>query len=638
MGEQWPAQIRQQREREQRPCLTLNKLPVFIRQVVNDARQNKPSCRIHPQDSGADPETAEVLTGLVRNIEVTSDADVAYDTAIESAVTGGFGYWAVNTRYACDDSFEQDIAIERISNPLSVYGDPYSTAADSSDWNLAFQVQMLSKERFGSDYKGAEAVGWDEGGYADLQAPRMDGDDLMVATYWTRDKVKDQIIALSDGQVLKVRDYLKNKPLFDAIGVQPVGQTRDIESYKVVQRVLSGAEVLSQLDWAGRYIPLVPVYGDEVVVEGKRHFRSLIRDAKDPQRMFNYWRTMATELVALAPKAPFIGPKGAFDTDHAKWSTANTQNHPYIEYDPVPGGAPQRQPFAGVPAGALQEALNASDDLKAITGIYDASLGARSNETSGVAIRTRQMEGDVATFHFIDNLSRAIRHSGRIILDLIPKVYSTERMIRVLGQDLSPTSVRIAPGAAAAEPGGAGVDGAGGPLEAVSRVHDLTVGKYDLTVSAGPSFTSKREEAALQMQEWLRGSPELGPLIGDLVAKNLDWPGADEIAERLKAMLPPEIRALEGGLSASLSGGQGGSLAPAPSLEMEQAMAMVEQLQAENARLQQQTAQRSAELQVKARELQIKERELGIKAYEAETSRMQATHPLVFRSPYGEGA
>ncbi len=360
---------------------------------------------------------------------------------------------------------------------------------------------MLSKDRFARDYKGAEAVGWDEGGYADLQAPWLDGDDLMVATYWTRGKVKDQIIALSDGQVVKVRDYLKNKALFDAIGVQPVGQTRDIESYKVVQHILSGAEVLSELDWAGRYIPIVPVYGDEVVMEGKRHFRSLIRDAKDPQRMFNYWRTMATELVALAPKAPFIGPKGAFDTDHAKWSTANTQNHPYIEYDPVPGGAPQRQPFAGVPAGALQEALNASDDLKAITGIYDASLGARSNETSGVAIRTRQREGDVATFHFIDNLSRAIRHSGRIILDLIPKVYSTERMIRVLGQDLSPTSVRIAPGAAAAEPGGAGVDGAGGPLGAVSRVHDLTVGKYDLTVSAGPSFTSKRGEAALQMQD-----------------------------------------------------------------------------------------------------------------------------------------
>jgi hypothetical protein len=230
--------------------------------------------------------------------------------------------------------------------------------------------------------------------------------------------------------------------------------------------------------------------------------------------MFNYWRTTSTELVALAPKAPFIGRKGAFDTDQAKWTTANSQTHAFIEYDgPEP---PQRQPFAGVPAGALQEALNAADDLKSIMGLHDASLGARSNETSGKAILARQREGDVSTFHYIDNLSRAIRHAGRILIDLIPKVYSTQRMVRILGPDGVPALAAVN-----------GAEGGGG------RVFDLGAGRYDLTVRAGPSFASRREEAASQMIELIRAFPPAAPLIGDLLAKNLDWPGADEVARRL---------------------------------------------------------------------------------------------------------
>src|SRR6185503_5404552 len=204
------------------------------------------------------------------------------------------------------------------------------------------------------------------------------------------------------------------------------------------------AEILKTVDWAGRFIPIVPVYGDEVIDEaGKRWFRSLIRDARSAQEMFNYWRTITTELIALAPKAPWIGEEGAFDAD-PNWDTANSTSHAKLEY--AKGAPPpQRQPFAGVPAGALQEALNANDDMKSIIGIYDASLGARSNETSGRAILARQREGDVSTFHFIDNLSRAIRHGGRILIDLIPKVYSTERIVRILGEDLAPATVRIAP-------------------------------------------------------------------------------------------------------------------------------------------------------------------------------------------------
>src|SRR6185503_11096879 len=396
-----------------------------------------------------------------------------YDTALDFAVTGGFGYFRINTRYADDDTFDQDLAIERVANPFSIYGDPEGTAADSSDWNSAFVVNTLSKAAFETRWKGADAVDWSADAYASLTDPWLEGERVMVAEHWRREAVSRTILALSDGQVVEQGVYRKQKAMFDALGVSVVGRPRSVASHKVTQRILTGAEVLETVDWAGRFIPIVPVWGEELHVDGRRRLRSLVRDAKDPQRMFNYWRTTTTELVALAPKTPFIGRKGAFETDSAKWATANTQTHAYIEYDgPEP---PQRQPFAGPPAGAMQEALNASDDMKAIMGLYDASLGARSNETSGKAILMRQREGDVSTFHYIDNLNRAMRHAGRILLDLIPKVYATPRVVRILGPDGKAGSVAIGPGGtspAATTPGAA-------QLQAAEKIYDLTVGKYD---------------------------------------------------------------------------------------------------------------------------------------------------------------
>lgn len=588
LGEQWPEKIRRERDLEGRPCLTINRLPAFIRQVVNDSRQNKPAMVVHPVDDAADPQTAEVFNGLIRHIEQSSDAEVAYDTALDFAVTGGFGYFRINTRYASDEGFEQDLVVERVANPFSIYGDPNSTAADSSDWNSAFVVDTLPKATFEARWKGADPVDWSADSYAGLTGPWLDGDRVMVAEYWRREAVRRTILALSDGQVVEEGVYRAQKAMFDALGVKVVGRPRQVASHKVTQRLMTGAEVLETVDWAGRFIPIVPVYGEELHVDGRRRLRSLVRDAKDPQRMFNYWRTTSTELVALAPKTPFIGRKGAFETDAAKWATANVQSHAYIEYDgPEP---PVRQGFAGAPAGALQEALNASDDMKAIMGLYDASLGARSNETSGRAIMARQREGDVSTFHYIDNLSRALRHAGRILLDLIPKVYATPRVIRVLGPDGQ------ARGVAVNQPAQAQAAGQG-QLQAVEKIFDLTVGKYDLTVSSGPSFTSRREEAANQMIELIRAYPAAAPVIGDLLAKNLDWPGADEVAARLSAMLPPQVRGAQPEVEAAKA--QLGKLAQA----LEAAKAQIEALKQDRAH--------------EARRLQIE-------AFEAETNRLRA--------------
>jgi hypothetical protein len=616
LGKQWDTQVEQQRRREARPCLTFNKMPAFIRQVVNDARQNKPSVKVHPQDSGADKRVAEIYDGLIRNIETTSDADVAYDTAIEHAVGQGFGFWRINTAYTCDDAFDQDIVVERISNPFTVYGDPRSTAADSSDWNVAFIITTLSKDEFERDYPDAERVDW-EFDFADCPE-WLDGEDVVIAEYWTRAKVKKEIVALSDGSIIDTGELEANPEQF--AGLEVVGKPREVESYKVTQRLMTGAEVLKKVDWAGKYIPIVPVYGDEVIDEnGKRHFRSLIRDAKSAQQMFNYWRTTTTELVALAPKAPWVGEEKAFSID-PNWDSANTASHSKLM---VPNGAqyPQRQPFSGVPAGALQEALNANDDMKAIIGIYDASLGARSNETSGKAIMARQREGDVSTFHFIDNLSRAIRHGGRILLDLIPKVYSTERMIRVLGEDLNPQTVMVAPTGQAATPipghPGPQMQPNGDPAPGQSlagHIYDLAAGKYDLTVASGPSYTTRRAEASDLMLQMMQAAPQVVPLIGDLWVEQQDMPMADKIAARLKAALPPNIQ------------GQQQGIPPEIQQQMQQGMQMIQQLQQENAQLQAALKDKGGELQVKAQANQIH-------GYEAETHRIIAMKPPEVRLP-----
>jgi len=621
LGEQWPDGVKRQREIDGRPCLTINRMPAMLRQVVNDARQNKPAIKVHPVDSGAKRETAEILNGLIRNIEYTSNADVAYDTALDHAVTGGFGYFRIDVDYACDDEFDLDIKICRIANPLTVYGDENSTAADSSDWNKAFITELYTEREFEKRWKGAEKSNW-ESSYRDLPDGWRDNELVRVAEWWTREEVPAKLLKLSDGMVLYVNEYMRIKDILDAQGITVVGE-RDTKTNKVKQKIISGAEVLEENEWAGKYIPIVPVYGDEVMVEGKRHWISLTRWAKDPQQMFNYWRTASTELVALAPKAPYLGPKGAFNTDANKWATANNVSYPYIEYD----GAvmPQRQPFAGPPAGALQEALNASDDMKSTMGIYDAALGARSNETSGRAILQRQRESDTATFNYIDNLSRAIRHAGRVMVDLIPKVYNAPRIIRVIHEDGSNESVPInqpftpdqakSPQAQAYEAGKTQetVDG-------LTRIYDVTTGKYDVTCEAGPSFSTKREEAAAQMMELGRMFPPMMQVAGDLLVKNLDWPGADDIADRLKAMLPPQLQ------------GQSPQV-----MQMRQQMQQMDQmakqavgqLNQQIAQLQQQLQQEKSHDAQAMLQADIDRKKLEIDEYNAVTNRMKVTAPAM---------
>lgn len=607
LGEQWPQQVKTDREKEGRPCLTINRCPSFLRQVVNDSRINSPQIKVKPVDDDADPETAEILGGLIRNIEYSSQADVAYDTALDSSASCGMGFFKIVTDYCDEQSFNQDIFIRRITNPLSIVFDTYGESIDGSDWMHAAEVEWLTEKAFENKYgKKTDKASFSADVIDNINVD--DSDLIRVASFWHVDEEEEKLLMLSDGTVISEAEFNKPHPDFgvpfkviaEEMGLV-VARTRK-GTKRTVKQYVCGADIIETNDWAGKWIPIVPVFGEEVFVDGKRYLKSLIRDIKDPQRMFNYWRTASTELVALAPKTPFIGPTGAFDTDADKWATANVKSHAFIEYDGAQ--SPQRQPFVGVPAGVIQEALNAADDMKSIIGLYDASLGARSNETSGKAINARKVEGDISTFHFIDNLAKSIAHGGRILVDLIPKIYDTERVIRIIGVDGETKNVPLKK-----------------PTEhkGIERIFDLGVGKYDVAVDTGPSFTTQREETANQMMELLRSYPAAAPVIGDLLAKNLNWPDADVISKRLKAMLPPNLQGDEdeslppeamaqiSGLKKQMQGmGQ----------QMQQGMSEFKKVMAELESL-------KADKELEFEKIKQDSRKIDIDAYNAETNRLK---------------
>lgn len=566
LSDQWPDDIKKQRQKEGRPCHTINKLPALIRQVANESRQNKPSIVVRPVDNGADPDTAEVISGLIRSIE-RNKAGIAYDTAIDHALSGGFGFFEIGIDYAHDETFDMECVIKRIPNALMVHWDSNSTEFDSSDWCYAFVSDLLTKEEFKKRYPKAEEVSFD-GSSADDHMTAWSGDKelVRVAAYWLREECTRTLLMLQgpNGMVNVREDALPNlaKQALKNTGVDLGGQLKDAELAKlylqlmqlqqvrerevtyheVTRKIISGAEVLEgdgdDGKWPGSTIPICPVWGEEIILDGKRHFRSMIRDAKDPQAMHNFWRSATTELVALAPRAPWVGPKGFVPKGmEQKWATANNRSHAYLEYEPVAGAAaPQRQAFAGVPAGALQEAVSANEDMQAITGIYPSSIGARSNETSGKAILTRERQGDVSNFHFIDNLSRAIEGAGRILVEIIPSVYTQRETIRILGDDMKEKVVKLGQQEGNQDPSGQGQE----------RLYDLSVGKYDVEVETGPSFATQREETRETLIELMRAVPQSASILGDVMIEHMDFQGADKIAKRLQMLLPPQIQQMEG--------------------------------------------------------------------------------------------
>lgn len=605
--EQWPPEIKQARMDDKRPCLTINKLPQFLNQVINDGRMKRPSMKAHPVDSRGDPETAIIIDGLVRQIEYDSRADIAYDTGLHSAVSGGFGYWRIVLEHAWADAFDLDIRIKRIPNALNVIPDPSDQEGDGSDWNIAFVLENYTKREFQRKWGDAAQVDWDDDNWRKQQNWK-DEKGCVVAERWSRDFVDTPIVLVED--IRSQQTFVYEKEFIEgnddikmllANGFLRVLRERVSERPKVKQCIMSGAEILEENKWPGSYIPIIPVYGEEYWHDNERVLKGLIHRSKDSNRMYNYWRSAATELTALAPKVPWIGPRGTFSHEADKWESSNTRNWPTIEYEDM-GTPPQRQPLdPGRSIGATSEALAANDDIKSTIGMYDASLGARSNETSGKAINARKSEGDVGSFHFLDNQSRAIVHTGNVIVDLIPHVYNTARIIQILGRDNKQTQVQVNRPVPQKGPDGKPVVDERGRI--LTKIHDLRNAKYNVRMVPGPSYTTSREETREQIMAMISQAPDLMLAVGDILVRNFDWDGAEEIAERLKQLqkmkmgeIPPELKKVMG--------------------EMQR---QVQRLTAENEALKADRSIDKGELSVKQFEAQTDRLALGIDKMQAET-------------------
>ena len=531
---QWDELDVQGRKLHMRPMLTINKMPQHIRQVTNDIRQNRPAIRFRPADDGSDVEVAEILMGLVRHIEANSDADIAYDTASEHQVVHGLGYIRVEADFVSDDSFDQDIFIRRVKDPFKCYDDPEAQDPAGADRKFFFIEDKVSEKDFEADYPNAEAIDWS----FDNDSGWFDSDkSVRVVDYFEVVCKPCKLLLWSSGATSFEGDKL---PQGVFVGEKPL-KTRESEKRSVMWRKLNGKQILEEREFPCKFIPVARVIGNEWEVDGKTYLSGIVRNAKDSQRMFNVAQSAIVERVMQAPKAPWLAPADAVEGHEKAWQTANTANHAFLPYNhtdeagnPIP--APQRNAPATVETGLNQIAMGAADDIKSETGQYDASLGQKSNETSGVAIRARQREGDNATFHYVDNLGRAIRHVGRIILDMVPRIYDTQRVARILGEDGSGSMATLDPEHPQALTEYKDDEGA------MQRIFNPSVGTYDVYTSSGPGFSTKRMEAVDAMTAMTQANPQLWQVIGDLLVKNMDWPGADDMAERLKLTLLPQVQ------------------------------------------------------------------------------------------------
>jgi hypothetical protein len=602
---QWPADVLATRGSVQgqtinaRPCLTINKLPQHVRQVTNQQRQNRPSGKVIPADDNADVAVAEVFDGIIRHIEYMSDADVAYDTACDNQVTYGEGYIRLLTEYAREDSFDQDLRIGRVRNSFSVYMDPTIQDPCGSDAQWCFITEDLLKVEYERMFPDAQPISSIMAtGIGDQSMSQWISENTVrIAEYFYLDHEK-ATLNLYPGNVTAFKGSPQDEQL-KAMFEKPV-RTRTVDRRKVMWVKTNGYEVLDEREWLGKYIPVVRVVGNEFEVDGRLFVSGLVRNAKDAQRMYNYWTSQEAEMLALAPKAPFVAYGGQFEGYEMQWKTANTTNWPYLEVNPdVTDGAgnvlplPQRSQPPMAQTGLIQAKMGAAEDIKSTTGQYNASLGQQGNERSGKAILARVQEGDTGTYHYVDNLGRAIRHITRQLVDLIPKVYDTERIARIIGVDGEVGMAKINP--QQPEPVKEIRDQTGIVIE---KIYNPTVGVYDVVITTGPSYLTKRQEAVEAMANILQTSPQLWQVAGDLFIKNMDWPGAQEMAARFKKIIDPKVLA-EDDKSPELQSAE--QMIEALTQQLNQTMGMVDNIQ------------NSMEAQ-----------ELKIKAYDAETKRISA--------------
>jgi hypothetical protein len=527
-GDQWPVELQNSRSLESRPCLTINKLDAYCRQITNQQRQQRPRIKVHGMNNESDAKVAEILQGICRHVEVNSNAEDAYDHAFDFAVRMGWGYWRVETDYVSEKSFDQEIYIRRINNPFTVYFDPNSILPNGSDAEKVLITEVIRKDVFRKMYPDADdGSGFHQRGTGDTDSEWIMKEDIRIAEYFWTERKSEDLILLSDGNHVFASE-LPKKALLEDAGIYEVSRRKSFK--KVIKWCkMSGMEILEEGTWAGKYIPVVRVTGQQLIVHNKKKYFGLARQAKDPQKMYNFWQTALTESVALAPKAKWLLAEGQDEGHENEWAQANIKAMPVLRYKQTdiegrPAPAPQRLQPEPPPAGVMAAAQALSADLMAVIGIYDPAQ-LPSGNISGKALQGQQQAVDMTNYHYYDNLTQSIAHTGKIILDLVPQIYDTERVMRIIGDDGKPELVTL---------NQRGVDEMG--VEKI--LNDVTVGEYDVVMETGPGYNSKRQESVDAMLGMLQADPTLMQTAGDLIFRNMDFPGAEIIADRMAAANP----------------------------------------------------------------------------------------------------
>jgi hypothetical protein len=541
IGQQWPTEIMAQRNLDKRPCLTVNKLPTFVHQIVNDQRQNRPSININPNGDRGDPEVAKMYRGLIRFIERDCAADIAYDTAFDDAVTMGWGYWRITLEWESPDSFNCVLVIRMVRNPFSVYLDPAHVDPTGADAKWGFVTQNITRGEFSDKYPGATQMPYSDGGIGDKVNSWASKDEIRIAEYYEIEYNARTLIKLSNGHVGWeddlddiTRGYLKRGKL------QKIDE-RESQVPTVMWYKVTAVDVLDSEEWIGTSIPIVKVIGDATDIEGKLKLSGIIRHAKDPQRMKNYWASAMTEIIALQPKAPWVVEEGQIEGHEDEFKNANVKNIPYLSYKASNVGGtmappPQRQPMAGVPAGIMTAMASSEQDLMGVTGVrFDATQQEKTIDESGKAIHALRQMTDIGAFHYVDNLARSLRRTGEILVEAIPLVYDEQRVVTILREDDKEEQVKIDP--SMQRPSGEEKR----PDGKVRKLFNPTFGKYGVTVTIGPSYATKRIEASENMMAFMKALPQTAALVADLFVAQQDWSGAEQIAARLAKTVPPQL-------------------------------------------------------------------------------------------------
>ena len=453
VGQQWPTEVMAQRNLDKRPCLTINKLPTFIYQIVNNQRQNRPAVNVSPVGDRSDPGVAKMYRGMIRHIERKSHADLAYDTAYDDAVTGGWGWFRVITDWESPKSFNQMLKVVRVRNPFTVYEDPSHQDPTGRDMKWCFITDMMTRDEFKEMYPDAVQMPYSDSGIGEKVNSWITKDEIRVAEYFELQYETRELVRLSNGHIGwrdELDDLVRMRMKRGSIQLL---EERESRVPKVMWYKVTAVDILDQEEWIGSTIPLIKVSrGERSRYRGQRTMLSgIVRNAKDPQRMLNYWATSKTEIIALQPKAPWVMEEGQGEGHEDEFKNSNVKNIPVLYYKGTniagtPAPPPQRQPMAGIPAGIMAAEQGASQDLMSVVGIrFDPGANDSRIDESGKALHEVRRTGDIGAYHYLDNLSRSLQRCGEIMIECIPILYNEARVVTILREDDTEEQVKLDP-------------------------------------------------------------------------------------------------------------------------------------------------------------------------------------------------